>query len=161
MSGLALLRPKVYWEKCSTKSINSLSVSLFLLLHWASPNIPYRYSWLACSMPRKAYSIAWPTLVVVSRTSFQWQPAGISKRCISGIEAYSASPSDSSNAVWYSSSYTSEIRLKNNRGKMYTLKSEASTGPLRIQAALDRYCSNCESVSFSTDMVYCLNLILK
>ena len=47
----------------------------------------------------------------------------------------------------YSSSYTSESRLKNSSGKIYTLKSEAFTGPLRIHTALARYCSSCESCS--------------
>ena len=41
----------------------------------------------------------------------------------------------------HSSSYTSEIRFKNNSGKMYVLKSAASTGPRRMLAASQRWLS--------------------
>jgi hypothetical protein len=43
-SGSTFLFDKSYWEKCSIKSISSRSDNLFLLLHWASPNMPYKNS---------------------------------------------------------------------------------------------------------------------
>ena len=49
------------------------------------------------------------------------QPSGIWKRWFSAKSAYSLVAVDSSSACWYSSSQTSEMRLKNSSGKMNCL----------------------------------------
>jgi hypothetical protein len=43
-------RSSVYREKCPTWLNKRASDSSFLLLHWDSPNMLKRYSWLACSI---------------------------------------------------------------------------------------------------------------
>jgi len=44
---------------------------------------------------------------------------------------------------------------------MYTLKPDASTGPLRIQAALDRYCSSYDKVFFIFSFYIVHKIVLK
>lgn len=65
--------------------------------------------------------------------SFHWQSPGTWKRCDSGKQVSCSSPV-SSTISWYSSSHTSHMRLKNSRGKIYVLKSAASTGPHKMLA---------------------------
>ena len=107
--------------KCSRRSLRSLSGSLFLFVQAASPKMPASLSMFAASIALNAATMALPTFSEASRTSAQCEPSGMPKLWFSGSEANSESPPESSSACSVSSSYTSEMRLKKSRGKMYCL----------------------------------------